>query len=105
MLSASKSPLGKVSGTSPVNLNLPRSLVPLNGEGKAILVGMIKSALSLGIAVMPVPIWDVDLLEEAMEYADGHEDIIVRVRGFSARWVDVGRREQEHIIARAIAGG
>jgi formate C-acetyltransferase len=44
---------------------------------------------------------DSRALREAQRDPEAHADLVVRVSGFSARFVDLGRRMQEEIIARA----
>ena len=53
---------------------------------------------------MSTTIYDVDALKEAKLRPEQHEDLIVRVWGFSARFVTLSDDMHDHIIARAVAG-
>jgi len=44
---------------------------------------------------------DAGLLREAQRDPAGHGDLLVRVAGFNARFVDLSRQEQDELIERA----
>ena len=50
-----------------------------------------------------IAIYDAELLKEAQKHPLEHQDLIVRVWGFSARFVDLGEEMQNHIIQRTIS--
>ncbi len=97
--SAAKASLGAACGTAPVNVNLPAASDDTVAEKDA-AVGLIKAAMELGIGVMTVARYDADVLACAQETPEAYQDLIVRVRGFSMRFVDLDRNAQDHIIAR-----
>lgn len=101
--SAAKGPLAEACGTSVFNLSLPRTIFPRTGHSVQLLRHLLAGALKLGVAVMNVAIYDVALLRKAQENPKGHEDLIVRVWGYSARFVDLSTDQQDHIIARTIS--
>jgi len=47
----------------------------------------------------------VEILRDAQRNPEKYRDLIVRVAGFCARFVDLSRAEQEELIARAEALG
>ena len=102
--SAAKGPHDLACGTSVLNLSLNRTLVPNNDEGKVLLAQLCQTALGMGLAVMSTSIYDVAALRRAQREPDQYRDLIVRVWGFSARFVELAVDMQEHIIARAIDG-
>ena len=56
--------------------------------------------MDLGIAVMTVARYDADVLEKAQNNPEAYQDLIVWVRGFSMRFIDIDKPMQNHIIAR-----
>lgn len=103
--SATQGPLADACGTSIFNLSLSRTLFPRTPGGVALLRGLLQGAIQHGAAVMNVAIYDVALLREAKRKPETHEDLIVRVWGYSARFIDLSDDQQDHIIARTIASG
>jgi trans-4-hydroxy-L-proline dehydratase len=97
--SAAKACLGAACGTAPVNVNLPPTSDDAAAEKRA-AIGLINAAVEMGISVMTVARYDVDVLHKAQENPDAYQDLIVRVRGFSMRFTDLDPSIQEHIIAR-----
>ena len=77
-------------------------MAPRSSEGKELLGGLIAGALQKGVAIMNTAIYDVSALREAQEHPERHRDIIVRVWGFSARFVELCEDMQNHIIQRAL---
>ena len=101
--SAAKGPLAEACGTSIFNVSLSRTMFPRTEHGVELLRHLLQGALKLGAAVMNVAIYDVALLRKAQQNPQGHEDLIVRVWGYSARFVDLSDDQQDHIIARTIS--
>ena len=52
--------------------------------------------------MLNIAFYDVDLLRAAQKDPEHHEDVIVRVWGYSARFVDLGEEMQEHVISRIL---
>ena len=100
--SASKGPLSDACGSSIFHISLGRSMAPRNADGKELLRGLIGGALQQGVAVMNTAIYDVSSLREAQNDPEKHQDLIVRVWGFSARFVELCEDMQNHIIQRAL---
>ncbi len=100
--SAAKGPLAEACGSSIFHVSLGRSMAPANDEGKELLQWLVRTALDLDVAVMNIAIYDVKTLKEAKLHPEQYEDLIVRVWGFSARFIDLCDDMQAHIIERAI---
>jgi formate C-acetyltransferase len=103
--SAARGPLGEACGSSVFHVSLPRTTAGADEQGKAVIDGLLRGALALGVAVMNIAIYDAEQMRDARLHPERHEDLIVRVWGFSARFVDLSDAMQEHIIQRAIVGG
>ncbi|MGB4502948.1 MAG: glycine radical domain-containing protein, partial [Dethiobacteria bacterium] len=43
---------------------------------------------------------DSDMLRDAQAHPENYRDLIVRVAGFSAYWVELGKPIQDELIAR-----
>ncbi len=97
--SAAKACLGAACGTAPVNVNLPPASDNAAAEKEA-AIALIKAAMDMGISVMTVARYDADVLAKAQEDPEAYQDLIVRVRGFSMRFIDLEPSAQQHIIAR-----
>ena len=76
----------------------PRSLRGVAGSKK--LLSLIKSYFDLGGFQIQFNVVDSDMLRRAQENPQAHRDLIVRVAGFSAFFVELGKPEQDQIIAR-----
>ena len=98
--SSAKGPLARAVGTSPLYLSLPRSLITDDRRGLDAIIALNKSAIEKGICVFNLAIYDIDLLREAQAHPEGHEDIVVRVWGYCARFIDLQPDIQNHVIAR-----
>ena len=49
---------------------------------------------------MNIGIYDAALLKEAQRDPENHKDIVVRVWGYSAHFVDLCKEMQDHVISR-----
>ena len=103
MLSAAKAPLKRAFGVAPVHISLPRSSASDEAEALTMLSTMADAAEKLGMNMLDVSIYDHALLRKAQEDPEHYEDLIVRVWGYSARFVDLSDEMQEHVIARILA--
>lgn len=100
--SAAKGPLSEACGSSIFHISLDRGMAPENDTGKSLVQWLVKSALDLGVAVMNIAIYDVETLKKAKLHPEHYGDLIVRVWGFSARFIELCDDMQDHIIQRAI---
>ncbi len=105
MRSCGKGPLRRAYGTAPVQLSLSRSAVPKNEQGFQIVQALTEAAVKQGFVMLNIGIYDLDVLEKARENPEQYEDVIVRVWGYSARFIDLSDEMQRHVMARIVANG
>ena len=82
-----------------LNLKFDKTLFNCE-KGKDAFVTLAKSYFESGGQQLSVSIVSRDELLDALENPENHRDLIVRVGGFSAYFVDLSRALQENIIAR-----
>ena len=100
LLSASKAPLSMAAGTAPIHISLPSGVFHGNAEGMEILRSLNEAAMKLGIMYFNVAIYNEEKLLDAQKHPERYEDLIVRVWGFSAKFIDLAREMQNHVISR-----
>lgn len=105
MRSCGKGPLGRAFGTAPVHLSIPRSTVPKNEDGIRIMEAITEAAALQGFVMLNIGIYDLDVLEKARKNPEQYEDVIVRVWGYSARFIDLSDEMQRHVMSRVLAAG
>lgn len=92
-------PYGLCRGGNVVNLKIhPASLA--GAKGAAALAGLVRTCFDLGGAQLQFNTTDRVLLQEAMAAPEEHRDLVVRVSGFSATFVDLAPAVQEDILER-----
>jgi formate C-acetyltransferase len=84
------------------NLNLTLSRRTTTVET---LAALVESFFALGGQELQVNCFDAETLRAAQRRPEQHGDLVVRVAGFSARFVDLSTIEQDELIARAEAVG
>jgi formate C-acetyltransferase len=72
----------------------------LEGGNRELFCSYLKSWSDLGISHIQFNIVDKETLLEAQQHPEKHTDLIVRVAGYSAYFVDLSKGLQDHIIAR-----
>ena len=72
----------------------------LEDDMKPAFIGYLKTWKELNIPHVQFNVVDKQALVDAQEYPEKFSDLIVRVAGFSAYFVDLSRGLQDHIIAR-----
>ncbi len=72
----------------------------LEGENKMIFAQYLKTFFDLGIWHIQFNVVDDSTLLDAQEHPENYDDLIVRVAGFSAYFVDLSKFNQDQIIAR-----
>jgi formate C-acetyltransferase len=100
--SVSKTDLTQGAGGSTVFLTISRNLVPYNAEGKTLVDVFFKAAVEYNVPVLSIAINDVEALKDAQKRPELYEDLVVRVWGFNARFVDLTVDMQNHIINRTV---
>jgi len=81
-------------------LNQRVTPVSLVGESKSKFVGYLRTFVDLGIPHIEFNVVDNHILSEAQAHPETYQDLIVRVAGFSAYFVDMNKEIQDQIMAR-----
>ena len=81
-------------------LTLPR--IEDEGVGRNVVSTLIKAFLSVGGSTLQINMIDKALLIEAKKKPQEHKDLIVRVCGYSERFVGLDSARQDEIIERAV---
>lgn len=102
--SMAKAPLARALGIAPTHISLPRSAMPTEEECLLSLKAITDACIAKGLMEFNIAIYDTDLLRKAQQDPEHYGDVIVRVWGFSAKFVDLAREMQDHIISRALNG-
>ncbi|MBQ7455340.1 MAG: hypothetical protein IJS53_02750 [Clostridia bacterium] len=103
MLSAAKAPLKRAFGVAPVHISLPRSAASDREKSLETLAQLVDAGEKLGFNMLDISIYDAEEMREAQKDPENHADLIVRVWGYSARFIDLSDEMQEHVIARILA--
>lgn len=100
--SVAKTNLNQGFAGSPVFLTVSRNLIPMDGEGLRIVDSIIRSSMALKLPIVSLAINDVSAMRDAQVHPERHEDLIVRVWGFNAKFIDLTPEMQAHIIGRTV---
>ena len=96
-VSKARDQIARAAGITACHLSLPRNL----GENELeILDGISRSMVDGGLSYLSIGIYDAEILRKAQKNPEQYQDVIVRVWGYSARFVDLCVEMQEHVIAR-----
>lgn len=82
------------------NLNITLSRRDADPET---LLGLVEGFFAAGGQELQINALDAETLRRARREPDTHRDLVVRVAGLSARFVDLSPKHQEELIARAEA--
>lgn len=102
-IAKAKEAISKAVGVCAVHVTLPRNLGNSDEESLTVLDGLVSAAITGGLNQMNIAIYDAALLRQAQQDPENHQDVIVRVWGYSARFVDLCKEMQDHVISR-VAG-
>jgi formate C-acetyltransferase len=72
----------------------------LEGEAKPVFIDYLKTWREMNIPHIQFNVVDKETLEDARERPEEYEDLIVRVAGYSAYFVELSKGLQDHIIDR-----
>lgn len=72
----------------------------LEGDNKLKFAQYLKTWNDLGCYHIQFNVVDKDTLLDAQEHPERYPDLVVRVAGYSAYWVDLGKSLQDDIIQR-----
>ena len=87
-------------GGTNLNLTLPGAEWQ-RPEALETLVSMVETFFEQGGQELQVAIFDPETLREARDHPERYGDLLVRVAGFNARFVDLAPVEQDELIRRA----
>jgi formate C-acetyltransferase len=84
------------------NHMLNQRVVPasLEGDGRSKFVAYLRTFVDLGVPHVEFNVVDNHILSEAQLHPENYQDLIVRVAGFSAYFVDMNKEIQDQIMAR-----
>lgn len=74
-------------------------------EGLTRLADMLRAYFDLGGLQVQLSFADVDTLRDAQQHPERYRDLMVRITGYSAAFVDMTRGAQDEIIRREEMGG
>jgi formate C-acetyltransferase len=97
--SVSKIPHPLFTSGTLLNMKLDPCIVE-DERGKRNLMNFLKSLCDLGIYHIQFNIVSTETLREAQRNPEAHRDLLVRVSGYSAYFVELGKEIQDEIIAR-----
>ena len=103
--SIGKAKLYKACGVAAVHISLPRKLADTKEESLQVLRVLVEAAKEKGLLMLNIAIYDVEKLRQAQLDPEHNEDVIVRVWGYSAKFVDLCKEMQEHVISRVLTLG
>ena len=72
----------------------------LEGENRSKFVNYLRTFIDLVVPHIEFNVVDNHILSEAQAHPENYQDLIIRVAGFSAYFVDMNREIQDQIIAR-----
>lgn len=103
--SIGKADLKLFCGVAATHISLPRNMAETKEESLEILKTLNKVMWKKGFIMMSLAIYDVDKLKEAQANPSQNEDVIIRVWGYSAKFIDLCKEMQDHVISRIINMG
>ena len=86
------------SGTL-LNMKLDPSLLK-DERGKITLMNLLKSMCDLGVYHIQINVVSPETLREAQQYPEKHRNLMVRVAGYTAYFVELEKAVQDEIISR-----
>ena len=92
-------PFHEVHGPLALSLRVPATAVQ-TPEGETKLAALVRSYLERGGQQLQISIASVEEMRAAQQTPEAHRDLIVRVGGFSAYFVELEERFQEDMIRR-----
>ena len=96
--SAAKLPLHRIN-SGPLNVRIQRRLV--NGdEGLSRLTALLRTYFDMGGLQVQISVADTDELRDAQINPEAHRDLMVRITGYSAVFIDMCQKAQDEIIRR-----
>jgi formate C-acetyltransferase len=100
--SLAKLPLRRITSGA-LNLRLSPRLV-VGEAGLTRLAALLRTYLEMGGLQVQVSLADTEELRQAQAHPEAHRDLMVRITGYSAVFVDMARTAQDEIIRREELG-
>lgn len=98
--SAARLPMREGFASSPLHLTLDKGGYEMGADQERILEALLSAAEEKGIPVLSLTMYDREELKDAQRHPEKHGDLIVRVWGFQARFVELDTDLQQHIMNR-----
>lgn len=89
----------KYHGGSVQNIKFSPSMF---NENRAVIKSLFKTYFAKGGCHLMVTVVDKGVLEDAVEHPENYPDLIVRVSGFSAAFVDLSPNIQQELLSRVL---
>ncbi|MDJ0784112.1 MAG: pyruvate formate lyase family protein [Desulfosarcinaceae bacterium] len=99
--SVSKIPHDLFASGTLLNMKLSPELMQ-NERGVINLMALLKSACSLGVFHAQFNVVDKETLVQAQQYPDDYKDLLVRVAGYTAYFIELCPEVQDEIIDRTV---
>lgn len=100
--SASRLPMKEGYASSPLHITLNKADFIMGAEKEEIVSRMLEACEAAGVPVLNLSMYDARELRQAQKDPEHHRDLIVRVWGFNARFVELDEELQNHIISRIV---
>lgn len=71
-------------------------------EDRKKFIGFLKAFVELGVMEMQISVVDTETLLDAQEHPEKYPHLLVRVAGYSARFIDLEKDEQTEVISRSL---
>jgi formate C-acetyltransferase len=71
-------------------------------HGRAAFVAFLKSFVGLKVMQMQISMVDTETLLDARRHPEKHSNLMVKVAGYSARFVDLSEAEKDELIGRSL---
>ncbi|MBW2292699.1 MAG: formate acetyltransferase, partial [Deltaproteobacteria bacterium] len=84
-----------------INLNIKFDAATVQGaDGRAALEALVRGYFAQGGMQLQINVLDPDVLEAAMRDPDSHRNLLVRISGYCAYFVDLTPAMQQELIDR-----
>jgi formate C-acetyltransferase len=103
LASVAKLPLHLAPGTPILNARFAKQLFD-TAEGRERLRDLVRTYFGLGGLQVQINVVDQAVLRDALKHPERHADLIIRVGGYCAHFVDLARDLQESILQRTEHG-
>jgi formate C-acetyltransferase len=102
--SVSHIPHARYTQGTQLNMKMEPSIMA-NEEGLAHMMNLLKSLCTLDVYHAQFNVVDRKTLLDAQEHPDKHRDLLIRVAGYTAFFIELGKEVQDEIIGRTEIDG